>query len=327
MDSNRTCLLLLLSIIGILIISVKIHADVSLVDDPAGYSSGPGVCGNTLYDTKEDNQNFGITRLSSMMTTEAEYAARRERLRKDFVVIRLKVVVDESLSIAFRHNMSTIERFVRDLIFSTQLYLEREEISTYVKINLVVYSVSQSTQKFNQNLDVYSILKYFSFGPDADTKLADVNLLLAYRNLWSINVNARVASERQVKVMGLANIGVFCNPRAGHRSLILQATSIGSAITLAHELAHTLNVHHDGTENASGCSSNYLMAPFLSYRHYTWSTCSRDMLLDYLLRTDIFHCLNDTRRTATVVPFKPEFNLTPHPSNPSRSLLPGDSST
>lgn len=318
---------MLFSLVSILIASTLISKHCAEASALSAANASSGICGNDLYHRPQ--HSIAATRIVTVVdikTSQDEWKARLKRLRTEFVVVRLNIVVDESLSSALGRDNDTIYKFVRDLLFSTQLYFERDEMFRVVKFNFVVYNVIHSTQKYSADQDIRTILGAFSIGPDVDTRLADINILLIYKNLWSINYNSRVQSEKVTKVLGLAHTGVFCNANAPYKTLVIQATSLGSAITLAHELAHSFNVQHDSTDKVD-CSGDHMMAASLDTNHYTWSHCSVNMVRDYLAQTDIFQCLTDSVRSAAVVPFRPEFNFTPLHNIRAVEPLPGVSST
>lgn len=61
---------------------------------------------------------------------------------------------------------------------------------------------------------------------------------------------------------------------------------------MAHEIAHTLGVSHDGEDNecSSDPNSNHIMTPIVATTAEIWSKCSRESVLKFVRENNDF-CL------------------------------------
>lgn len=259
-----------------------------------------------------------------------------EKLKNELVKVRLNVVYDSSFAEEFPQR-EKLENYVRNIIFSAQIILNQEEISKHVRINLVVVNLKESTQSFGERMQSREILKSFSKGSDVDYSEADLNLLMTFRNLWEflegrrvirffdtknydllenikmIGTNNERAQKREpksrLKILGQAAMDTFCHKRLDDdKVLILNAPSLGSSVVLAHELAHSFGVDHDGTGSSKNCTTaEYIMYPAMAEGRLRWSQCSvKKIVENFIGRID---CLFDPIRVNKSVPFKPLFDF------------------
>uniref|UniRef100_T1IV97 Peptidase M12B domain-containing protein n=1 Tax=Strigamia maritima TaxID=126957 RepID=T1IV97_STRMM len=92
---------------------------------------------------------------------------------------------------------------------------------------------------------------------------------------------------------GLAFIGTACNTNGYNIALFEdRAPAFTGVLTAAHELAHTLNVPHDGDEDAANCpaSKGNIMGPnAFNENNWLFSSCSLKIMNNFL-RSDDAQC-------------------------------------
>ncbi|XP_046688559.1 uncharacterized protein LOC124374370 isoform X2 [Homalodisca vitripennis] len=97
------------------------------------------------------------------------------------------------------------------------------------------------------------------------------------------------------QVMGVTYMTSVCRPDKACLVCIDEGLLLANTIT--HQIGHSLGADHD-TGESSGCSetapdgTNYLMAPTISETSSSWSTCSRDSIIQFL-KTQGSWCLTD----------------------------------
>ncbi|KAH8265475.1 hypothetical protein KR038_008664 [Drosophila bunnanda] len=92
---------------------------------------------------------------------------------------------------------------------------------------------------------------------------------------------------RSCHMLGLAELGTVCNPRS---CSIVQDTGLPAAFTMAHELGHILNMHHDDDPQCQPFNSRHgnkemhIMSSVMGvHMHpWSWSRCSRHYVSEFL---------------------------------------------
>lgn len=260
-----------------------------------------------------------------------------ERLKKELVKVRLNVVYDDS----FLEEFSTpydLENYVRNIIFATQFVFNQEELAEHVRINLVVVSLKRSEITYPKHVQSDVILSLFTKGPDIESSLrVDLNILLTFRNFWmmprSRKIQRKLATHEddkknslkfQAKVLGQAGIGTFCSRFYADGTLMITVPSLGSAVILAHELAHSFGTFHDGegTSFERACNiDSYIMYPDIGETRLHWSPCTIARIRhEFISRAE---CIFNPARISSAKPLKPSFDFSPSANNPNFKLLPG----
>lgn len=105
---------------------------------------------------------------------------------------------------------------------------------------------------------------------------------------------------------GIASVGSTCRSYFG--AALSNDIGLGSAIVVAHEIAHTMSVGHDGSGAAASCENNKnIMASTLPSGpgSMKWSACSRERFQDFLSqRSD---CLDDIPPVSNITKTPKEF--------------------
>ncbi|XP_022792548.1 A disintegrin and metalloproteinase with thrombospondin motifs 6-like [Stylophora pistillata] len=105
---------------------------------------------------------------------------------------------------------------------------------------------------------------------------------------------------------GIASIGSTC--RSSFGAVLSNDIGLGSAIVVAHEIAHTMSVEHDGSGAALSCENNKnIMASSIPSGpgSMKWSACSRERLQEFLSQRS--HCLDDIPPVSGIIKTPKEF--------------------
>lgn len=251
-----------------------------------------------------------------------DYKFRRERIHNEFVIVRLSVAYDDSFKSQFE-DPRLREDYIRAIIFETQLYYERPEMTKHIKFNLVVVEIRELNFKLDPSMDADKLLDVFTRSNQNQMKI-DMNILLLFRNMWVPGYKLNRRDDIRGKILGLSYIETFC--RFNRPSLCLNANSIGSSAILTHELSHSLGSKHDGEPgyHESRCAnSDHLMHPNFDPRRLSWSRCTIDVFLSYLTSDQVYNCIFSSNRLGQSKPIKHFFDFTPIGSNSNRLILPG----
>ncbi|XP_050716763.1 uncharacterized protein LOC126998777 isoform X2 [Eriocheir sinensis] len=96
-------------------------------------------------------------------------------------------------------------------------------------------------------------------------------------------------SSGNPSVIGLAWVGGMCSPKTS--CTMNEGRDFSSVYVVAHEMGHNFGMNHDGQGSAAGCSSsNYIMSPSVGPGKTTWSTCSTQVIHNFLRGSS---CLED----------------------------------
>lgn len=240
----------------------------------------------------------------------------RDRLAKgEIVPIRLNVVYEKVLVDDLAHFKGGIEKYVRNLLYATQLYFERPEIWKQVRIVLIPIGLKQMTREVKPEFTTWDYSIHFAEAFPEDYMYraqADLNLVLLSRNI------KRHTDPHTPGVHGVSNMGSFChnNYRETLRVLTLKADGFAlSSVVIAHEIAHSLNAFHDGDQAspiASGCHNDkYIMAPSSGFNKLSWSNCSIEAFLDHFTSPPVWECVFSPDRIRVSRPMNQYFDLDP----------------
>lgn len=270
--------------------------------------------------------NQAFTQFISRLENPADRPERLARLASQPVIIGFNVFYERSLAAQLGYDRTRVAKLVRNLMYETQLYYEQPAMRERVYISMLVLQIIPVDGIVGRGLLVDPLLReftdeivYYSKFKDS-SRLADLNLLLVFRNLYYQKVDTGV----QGKVFGVANLATFCHSNQPN-SIVVQAFSAMSAHILAHEIGHTLNAYHDDDERhpiARQCpSATYIMSPSLSPNTLSWSECTIQQISEYLIDDRIFKCVYKPDRLAQLKSFRAEFDFSLN--GPNREPLPG----
>ena len=111
---------------------------------------------------------------------------------------------------------------------------------------------------------------------DSHSEHFDTAILVTRKNLCS--------GDKKCETLGLAELGSVCDSRRS--CSVVEDNGLSVAFTIAHELGHLLNAPHDGEQNTCNEQNGgvHIMTPTFSirYKTWTWSTCSRRFITDFI---------------------------------------------
>lgn len=280
-----------------------------------------GVCGNPPVRPGKDRMSAGKLRRVSQEVLRSN----AERLKGQRILVKINFVYDEMIEERWSKLEGGVIQYLRLLTYSTQLVFEQKELD--LGIELVVVSAKKSTQKFQWDWNSGKILDEFTGGPDLDRN-ADINVYLLGRSLWNRGPKVENSKRWSTRILGLSWVRSFCNPNSTVGAMLVDAIELGRYRTFAHEIAHALGCNHDGEKSdpiLARCDSNlYLMSWANSLSRVAWSECTKTCLTQFFAHPDVYKCIIDRQRVESAKPMTPEFDFSPHGTNPNRQKFPGE---
>lgn len=244
--------------------------------------------------------------------------AEERNIKRDCLVIKVAVFVDMSLKIHFRKNLrledSQVNILLRSYIKQVEAIFSRLRSESIYKIHLEF--VDASSEKFTSefsnkiasagaNLDQL-LDKFCQYQHELRPRTWDLSLLLTAQDLYSEEEAELFGSHKlSSTTMGISilnglewhdlsclivEFGVDYNSRNLEDSVenrVYPTRGFGSAWVAAHEIAHSLGIHHDGPPFNEDCfKSGYLMSSsnYIKSMPTEWSNCSSRSLdsMDHL---------------------------------------------
>lgn len=227
-----------------------------------------------------------------------------ERIRNTPIIVRLNVAYDRSFGAKFRDPKLRLD-YIRAYMYETQLYFDRDEMRRQIWFKFVVVNITTTKMLVIPRINGHEVLENFHRARDFQPKSADLNLLMTFKNIYSKNNRGEIS-----KIMGIAHENAFCT-QTERPNLIVGAFSLGTATILAHELAHSLGISHDGLPPlGTKCArTNHIMNPIAGPEKLSWSQCSIETVVANMMTNAIFNCIYDPRRIARAIPFDASFNF------------------
>lgn len=218
------------------------------------------------------------------------------------IIVRLNVVIDSTMYQQLNYDMQLVKKFVKTFIHELQLYYSRRELASRIRFFFVLTNLKISDTKFSDDLDMDGMLKTFLMGQDIkeNLRIADVHLLLTYRNMWVSNF-VKTIKTKILNILGVAYMGTFCkNPLNAPSIGLLTVRSLYSIRTMVHEMGHAFGARHD-VEGHCG-SEGYIMVENGYNDGPRWSKCSVDDLLAHSTR--FRGCIYDPARIRDIKPIE-----------------------
>lgn len=247
-------------------------------------------------------------------------AERLRRLAQEPFPVRVRAFYDSSVEAEFDNNQN-LHNYLRNLILNAQLIYEQPELYNSVKLYFVVVQLGKLVREYTYDMSAEDMLKNINeFQGNTVSDDFDVTFMFFGQN---IKIDRK---EKSGRLVGLATLGSFCNKNL-RRALLLNSRSLGNAVVLAHEFAHSLDVGHDGQPDyfEGKCDKNSnIMSPTTGPDKLRWSSCSMQAMQYFLTDDDIYKCVYNEARLSRARPVNTLFDFKPTSTTGVELQRPGE---
>ncbi|KAF7491490.1 A disintegrin and metalloproteinase with thrombospondin motifs 2 [Sarcoptes scabiei] len=220
---------------------------------------------------------------------------KRTKKNKKVYNIETIIFVDRFLIDRFNGERKQLERLILTIMNEVQLIYNFDSLRTRIRILIkkIIYLDSSFSQDVpdtaNGDIDLY--LDNFCAWQKRLWRKANPNYRWDHAlMLTGLDLYKQIGYEKNKKVLGLAWVNGMCRP--SYSCTLNEAKNFESSFVIAHELAHSLGMLHDGLDN--NCDPDkFIMSEKTGPGKINWSPCSNLYLENFLKKTDL-KCLERT---------------------------------
>lgn len=219
---------------------------------------------------------------------------------------------DQKVFMKLNRSEQALRKYIRAIMMTTQAVFDSPLIQKHAKLTFHVVHIAKAEYGDLETGDAnaYHFLKGLSewtgLLPGSGHKWQVAVLLTGVNTRSGTNTDA---PRDRLVLMGLANMAMVCVvPHLA--TAVVEARNFNSAYVLAHEIAHTFDVPHDGDRSTRTCDAgSYLMSPTTGSAKVEFSECSAIALRNHLRK--LYHngsmfnkCFNRTSSRDVVPGFE-----------------------